>query len=304
MTADTTQTILPATFNDFLGNSTAIEHLRTAIAAVAFPHSLILRRTSGAGNPHAGPYARHGRRVRAPASRSLVKRPVPRQLLRSLCHNCTRIASAANLEDEVDKKAVAAREELREIDKKETRILVQPHPDVLIVPPDPPQLLIKLGQIRTVIQRAHYLPNEAPRKIFILTAANFMKEAANSLLRFSRSHPTPSTSSLSLKILANSSLPSAPAVPPYASALCPSKRSRCSSPTANPTSRRSSARLSPASPRERQARRSASISRPIPPPALMPSSSCATPQPPTAVRPSRVPGQRAGYNPTTPPSSR
>jgi DNA polymerase-3 subunit delta' len=99
-----------------------------------------------------------------------------------VCHNCTRIASAANLEDEIDK-AVAVREELRETDKKETRVLVQPHPEVLIVPPDPPQLLIKLGQIRTVIQRAHYLPNEAPRKIFILTAANMMKEAANSLLK-------------------------------------------------------------------------------------------------------------------------
>jgi DNA polymerase-3 subunit delta' len=99
-----------------------------------------------------------------------------------VCHNCTRIASAANLDDEIDK-AVAVREELRETDKKETRVLVQPHPDVLIVPPDPPQLLIKLGQIRTVIQRAHYLPNEAPRKIFILTAANMMKEAANSLLK-------------------------------------------------------------------------------------------------------------------------
>jgi len=43
--------------------------------------------------------------------------------------------------------------------------------------------LIKLGQVRTLIQRSQYLPSEAPRKIFILTAANFMKEAANSLLK-------------------------------------------------------------------------------------------------------------------------
>ena len=41
--------------------------------------------------------------------------------------------------------AVAAREEMRDTDKRETRILIQTHPDVLIVPPDPPQLLIKLG---------------------------------------------------------------------------------------------------------------------------------------------------------------
>ncbi len=99
-----------------------------------------------------------------------------------VCRNCTRIASAANLDEEVDK-AVAAREELREVDKKDTRVLIQPHPDVLIVPPDPPQLLIKLGQVRTVIHSSHYLPAEAPKKIFILTAASFMKEAANSLLK-------------------------------------------------------------------------------------------------------------------------
>ena len=85
--------------------------------------------------------------------------------------------------EDTDLEAVAIREELREVDKKDTRVLIQPHPDVLIIPPDPPQLLIKLGQIRTLIQRAHYLPNEAPRRIFILTASSFMKEAANSLLK-------------------------------------------------------------------------------------------------------------------------
>jgi DNA polymerase-3 subunit delta' len=40
---------LPATFNDFLGNATAIEHLRTAIAAGRLPHSLILAGPGGAG---------------------------------------------------------------------------------------------------------------------------------------------------------------------------------------------------------------------------------------------------------------
>jgi DNA polymerase-3 subunit delta' len=105
-----------------------------------------------------------------------------------VCRNCTRIADAANLEDQVAA-AVLAREELRETDKKETRVLIQPHPDVLILPPDPPQLLIKLGQVRTLIQRAHYLPAEAPRRIFILTASNMMKEAANSLLKILEEPP-------------------------------------------------------------------------------------------------------------------
>lgn len=99
------------------------------------------------------------------------------------CGNCVRIAEAANLEERVAE-AVAAREEMRDADKRETRILVQTHPDVLIVPPDPPQLLIKLGQVREVIHAAYYRPPvEARRAFTIFTSSAFMKEAANSLLK-------------------------------------------------------------------------------------------------------------------------
>jgi DNA polymerase-3 subunit delta' len=172
---------LPATFNDFLGNSAAIEHLRTAIAAGRLPHSLILAGPTGAGK-----YT-----LALMLAMAIECERQPRDLWSNgqslasfcgVCHNCTRIASAANLDEEVDK-AVTVREELREVDKKDTRVLIQPHPDVLIIPPDPPQLLIKLGQVRTLIQSSHYLPAEAPKKIFILTASTFMKEAANSLLK-------------------------------------------------------------------------------------------------------------------------
>jgi DNA polymerase-3 subunit delta' len=171
----------PATFNDFVGNAPAVEQLRTAIASGRLPHSLILSGPNGAGK-----YT-----LALMLSMAVECERQPRDLWSNgqtlasfcgVCTNCTRIASAANLEEEVEK-AVATREELRETDKKETRVLIQPHPDVLIIPPDPPQLLIKLGQVRTLIQRSHYLPSEAPRKIFILPAANFMKEAANSILK-------------------------------------------------------------------------------------------------------------------------
>jgi len=172
---------LPATFNDFLGNSTAIEHLRTAIAAGRLPHSLILAGPSGAGKyTLALMLAMAVECERQP--RDLWSNGQSLASFCGVCHNCTRIASAANLDEEVDK-AVAVREELREVDKKDTRVLIQPHPDVLIIPPDPPQLLIKLGQVRTLIQSSHYLPSEAPKKIFLLTASTFMKEAANSLLK-------------------------------------------------------------------------------------------------------------------------
>src|SRR5208283_2111075 len=100
-----------------------------------------------------------------------------------VCSNCLRIDGSANLEERVAE-AVEAREALRETDKRETRILIQTHPDVLIVPPDPPQLLIKLGQVRQVIHVAYYRPPvESKRTFTIFTSSAFMKEAANSLLK-------------------------------------------------------------------------------------------------------------------------
>ena len=109
------------------------------------------------------------------------------------CANCTRIAGAANLEERVAE-AVAAREDLRETDKRETRILVQTHPDVLVIPPDPPQLLIKLGQVRQAIHAAYYRPPvEARRAFTIFTSSAFMKEAANSLLKVLEEPPEHAT---------------------------------------------------------------------------------------------------------------
>jgi len=185
---------LPADFNDFLGNTAAVESLRTAIAAGRLPHALILSGPAGAGKytlalmlSMAIQCQRQPRELRSyePALGSTGQALA---LFCGHCSNCTRIASAINLEEQVAA-AVAAREELRETDKKDTRVLIQPHPDLLILPPDPPQLLIKLGQVRTLIQRAHYLPAEAPRRVFILTAANMMKEAANSLLKILEEPP-------------------------------------------------------------------------------------------------------------------
>ena len=104
------------------------------------------------------------------------------------CRHCLRILEATDLSARVAE-AVAAREDMRETDKKDTRVLVQTHPDVLIVPPDPPQLLIKLGQIRTMIGRAQYVPTEGRARVFLITSAAFMKEAANSLLKLLEEPP-------------------------------------------------------------------------------------------------------------------
>jgi hypothetical protein len=98
------------------------------------------------------------------------------------CSNCARIAQSEDL-DARFAEAVEARENLRDTDKKETRLFVQTHPDVLIIPPDPPQMMIKVDQVRHVIETIYYRPAEARERVYIFTSSAFMKEAANSLLK-------------------------------------------------------------------------------------------------------------------------
>ena len=61
--------------------------------------------------------------------------------------------------------------------------ILQTHPDVLVIPPDPPQMMIKVDQVRRVIETIYYRPAEGKEKIYIFTDSAFMKEAANSLLK-------------------------------------------------------------------------------------------------------------------------
>lgn len=163
-------------FRDLLGNESTVRHLREAIAADRFPHALILSGPRGAGKYTLA--IKLAETLNCLNLKELDGLPDPC----GVCRNCERIGLATDLDSRFDE-AVAAREELREVDRKETRILIQTHPDVLVIPPDPPQLLIKLGQVRTLIRELYRLPAEARRAVYIFTSSAFMKEAANSLLK-------------------------------------------------------------------------------------------------------------------------
>jgi DNA polymerase III subunit delta' len=164
-------------FRSFQGNTATLGHLRECIRVEHFPQALILAGPKGAGKYRLA-------LMLAQAVNCL--QPTESDGLPDFCGhcaNCTRIAEASNLEERVAE-AVATRDDMRDTDKRETRILIQTHPDVLIVPPDPPQLMIKLGQVRQVIHAAFYRPPaDARRAFYIFTCSAFMKEAANSLLK-------------------------------------------------------------------------------------------------------------------------
>jgi DNA polymerase-3 subunit delta' len=164
-------------FREFLGNTATVTRLRESIRSGHVPQSMILAGPSGAGKYTLALMLARAVNCLNPTESDGLPDFCGR------CQNCVRIGESANLEDRVAE-AIAARDDLRETDKKDTRILVQTHPDVLVVPPDPPQLLIKLGQVRQVIHNAYYRPPvEARRAFTIFTSSAFMKEAANSLLK-------------------------------------------------------------------------------------------------------------------------
>jgi DNA polymerase-3 subunit delta' len=163
-------------FSDFHGNAEIIHRLRDMLAREHFPHAIILAGPSGSGKYTLAlmlakamnclqPHATHG---------------LPDFC--GKCSNCIRIAQAEDL-DARFAEALEARENLRDADKKETRILIQTHPDVLVIPPDPPQMMIKVDQVRRVIETIYYRPGDAKERVYIFTDSSFMKEAANSLLK-------------------------------------------------------------------------------------------------------------------------
>jgi DNA polymerase-3 subunit delta' len=163
-------------FSGFHGNSETVRQLREMLARDRFPHAVILAGPQGAGKYTLALLL--ARTMNCLQPRETDGLPD----FCGVCSNCVRIGQAEDL-DARFAEAVEAREGLRETDKRETRILVQTHPDVLVVPPDPPQMMIKVDQVRQVIQTARYKPQESRRRVFIFVDSAFMKEAANSLLK-------------------------------------------------------------------------------------------------------------------------
>ena len=163
-------------FSDFAGNPEVVHRLREMLARDHFPHAVILAGAHGSG--------KYTLALMVARAMNCLDHPLTDGLpdFCGRCSNCTRFALAQDL-DARFAEAVEARENLRETDKKETRILIQTHPDLLVIPPDPPQMMIKVDQVRHVIQRIYYRPAEAHETVYIFTSSAFMKEAANSLLK-------------------------------------------------------------------------------------------------------------------------
>lgn len=163
-------------FSDFHGNAEIVRRLREMLARDHFPHAVVLAGGQGCGKYTLALMLAQTMNCLSPAQPDGLPDSCGK------CANCVRIAQGGDLSARFAE-AVEARENLREADKKETRIFVQTHPDVMVIPPDPPQMMIKVDQVRRVIETIYYRPAEGRERVYIFTDSAFMKEAANSLLK-------------------------------------------------------------------------------------------------------------------------
>ncbi len=190
-------------FADFLGNSDTVTRLREMLERDHFPHALILAGPRGSGKYTLAQMVAKAmnclERPRTLAFTSQSKQKFdtaykldgnadPGDRAEALpdfcgrCSNCVRIGQADDLEARFAE-AVEARDGLRETDKRETRIFVQTHSDVMVIPPDPPQMLVKVDQVRHLTASMYYKPAEGRQKVYIFPNPAFVKEAANALLK-------------------------------------------------------------------------------------------------------------------------
>lgn len=163
-------------FSDFHGNSDVVHRLREMLARNRFPQAMILAGPAGSG--------KYTLAIMLAMAMNCLNSPQSEGLpdFCGQCSNCVRIAQSEDLAARC-MEASEAREGIREADKKDTRLFIQTHPAVLVIPPDPPQMMIKVDQVRHVIENIYFRPAEGKEKVYIFTDSAFMKEAANSLLK-------------------------------------------------------------------------------------------------------------------------
>ena len=140
-------------FSDFYGNDETVHRLRDMLARERFPHAVILSGAQGSGKYTWALMLAQALYCLNP------KQTGGRPDFRGQCELHPHRASGS-FRGALRRSGRGARGAARDRQEKETRLFVQTHPDVLIIPPDPPQMLIKVDQVRRVIETIYYRPAE------------------------------------------------------------------------------------------------------------------------------------------------
>lgn len=176
-------------FADFLGNENILTALRGMLRAGRVPNALLFTGPRGVG--------------KYTLARMFAQAANCEQMTDDFCGECAPCRSIAQLADTqpLIERGLAERGESPDTAAVERMpLLLQTHPDVCVVVPDPVRLrtpvarpVIRMGQLRAV-QRAAYFRPGARRRVFILDGAETMRrDYANIFLKILEEPPESAT---------------------------------------------------------------------------------------------------------------
>src|SRR5215467_8858565 len=176
-------------FSEFLGNERVAAALRGALKSGRVPHALLFTGPRGVG--------------KFTLARMFAQAANCEKLADDFCGECPtcrQISRLADLQGLIAQGLAERGESADAATVERTPLILQGHPDVWTMVPDPVRLkspvarpMLRIGQIRAV-QRAAYFQPMAKRRVFILDGAETMRwDVANVLLKILEEPPGSAT---------------------------------------------------------------------------------------------------------------
>jgi DNA polymerase-3 subunit delta' len=172
-------------FSEFLGNELMVAALRGALRAERVPQAMLFTGPRGVGK------VTLARMFAQAANCERLKDDFCGQ-----CSACQRISRLSNLPDLISQGLAERGESADAATVERTPLILQTHPDVWVLLPDPVRLkspvarpVLRIGQLRAV-QRAAYFQPVGRRRVFILDGAETMRtDVSNVLLKILEEPP-------------------------------------------------------------------------------------------------------------------
>src|SRR5271170_3317504 len=172
-------------FSEFLGNERIVAALRGALRSDRVPHALLFSGPRGLGKYTLA------RMFAQAANCERLKDDFCGE-----CETCKRIALLADPEELIEQGLAERGESADAATVERVPLILQTHPDVWAIVPDPVRLktpvarpMLRIGQLRAV-QRAAYFQPMGRRRVFILDGAETMRgDVANAFLKILEEPP-------------------------------------------------------------------------------------------------------------------
>ena len=176
-------------FSEFLGNEAMVAALRGALRAERVPHAMLFTGPRGVG--------------KFTLARMFAQAANCERLKDDFCGECAtcqRVGQLANLEDLIAQGLAERGESADAATVERVPLILQSHPDVWVMVPDPVRLkspvarpVLRIGQLRAV-QRAAYFQPMGRRRVFILDGAETMRaDVSNVFLKILEEPPGSAT---------------------------------------------------------------------------------------------------------------